>query len=573
MIDMSRCLHDFEYYSGSLLKIKDKDSNLTPLNLWEPQQRLHKVLVDLQQRNRLQRVIVLKARQEGISTYAEGRMFWSAHFNENIKNVVIAHDKESGQSIFGMCKLFYDCLPKPQRPMIKYNSKRDLLFENPDKKTSHANPGLRSSIEVLTAGKKSVARGVTIHNLHASELASWAFPEDVIPSIIPTIPKNNKSLVIYESTAKGIGNYFYDEWQKAKEGESNFAPFFLAWFDLDEYRHEFNTIQDKEAFKQHLNDEEKELQSTHEVDLEQLYWRRLTIADLRGDVELFRQEYPATDSEAFIVSGSPMFDRRKLRTMAIRCTEPKFRGYFDARLKLIPDEKGELKIWKRPSSDGIYSIGVDVSDGVGRDYSCIEVFKKLHAPMAAEQVAEWHGQVDPYTLGDIACWMGRLFNSALVAVETNAHGIATLQSLQDKYWNLYRQEHFDRYGAQFTNKLGWETGLRTKKLLVSYMSHLIGDMNVIIHSDRLIKECMTFVRDSLEGAASAAGSGYDDRVMAAMIGLFVMHQVIDEEPAESSDFQTIAKPITSSPNYIDIEFQRILQYGKDNVYEQNWMNY
>uniref|UniRef100_A0A6M3ILY5 Putative terminase n=1 Tax=viral metagenome TaxID=1070528 RepID=A0A6M3ILY5_9ZZZZ len=576
-LNLARCLDDFPYYAANVLKIKDKNSNLVPLNLWEPQMRLHNVLEGLKRENKLQRVIIVKARQEGISTYSEARIFHSAHLGENTKNVVIAHEKESGNSIFGMCRLFYDCLPKPLRPMTRYSSKRELVFENPDPKTRYLNPGLRSSLEVYTSGKKSVARGTTIHNLHCSELASWAFPDDVIPALLPTIPKNNQSLVVYESTAKGVSNFFHAEWLRAVEGVSNFVPFFLAWFDLADYRREFNTEEQKAQFKEVLNDEEKELIVLHGLSLEQLYWRRLTIADLKGDVELFRQEYPSTAQEAFIVSGVPVFDRRKLRMMALKCKKPMFRGTVQHNT-IVPEERGEFRVWKQPEPGGLYVMGVDVADGgEGGDYSCIEVFKKLPAPYIAEQVAEWHGHLDPYNFAHIVARVGKLYGEALASVETNAHGLATQQELQRHYWNIYQQEHFDRYKNQFQNKIGWETTVKTKKLLISFGTHCIADMTILVHSEDLVRECMTFIRDET-GSAAASGGGYDDRVMATLIALFTMHHKIDEEPLDSPVFQSSAPPVSKEIDvnkgmFIDTEFAHILEYGRQDNYEQSWLNY
>jgi len=578
-LNMQKCVDDFTYYAHNLLRIKDKDSQLVPLKLWDPQMQLHSILEDLRTRNQLQRVIVLKARQEGISTYSEGRMFWAAHMNENSKNVVIAHEKESGTSIFGMCRLFYDCLPRSMRPMTRYSSKKELVFENPDAKTRYANPGLRSAVEVYTAGKKNVARGTTIHNLHCSELGSWAFPEDVIPALVPTIPKNNQSLIVYESTAKGVGNFFHGEWLRAVEGVSNFKPFFLAWFDLQSYSREFNTRKDRDSFKEHLNDEENELRRIYNLTLEQLYWRRLTIADLKGDVELFRQEYPATADEAFLVSGVPIFDRHKLRLMSIKCTEPEFRGDITDK-GLVANEDGPLKLWKGPKSGGIYVIGADVADGgMGGDYSCIEVWRKLPNPYVAEQVAEWHGHLDPYNFAHVIHKVAVLYNEALVGVEINAHGLATQQELQHHYWNLYQQEHFDRYRNQLMNKIGWETTMRSKKLLIAFGTHCISDMTILVHSSDFVRECMTFVRDE-QGSAAASGNGFDDRVMSGLIGLFIMHQVINEEPIESSVFQAEAPPMSTlvtedSKNRltIDSEFASILAYGSTGDYEQSWLNY
>lgn len=575
-IDLKRCLDDFPYYASKLLKIKDKDSILRPFVLWEPQIKFHRAFESLRQNGHLLRIIALKARQEGISTYSEGRLFHAAHLTENSKNVVIAHEKESGASIFGMCRLYYDCLPAAMRPMTRYSSKRELVFENPDPKTRYQNPGLRSSLEVYTAGKKSVARGTTIHNLHASELASWTFPEDVIPALLPTVPKNDTSIVIYESTAKGVGNFFHQEWLMAKNHESNFLPFFLPWFDLASYSREFNSQTQRDEFASHLNDEEKELRQEFKLRLEQLYWRRLTIADLRGDVELFRQEYPSTPEEAFLVSGVPIFDRSKLRLIALKCKPPVFRGDIADR-GLVPNENGPLKIWRQPEPGQVYTLGADVADGgQGGDYSCIEIWRKLPAPYHAEQVLEWHGHLDPYNFAHIISPLAKMYNEALVAVEINAHGLATQQELQRHYWNIYQQEHFDRYKNQLQNKIGWETTQRTKKLLIAFATHCIADMTIIIHSADLVQECMTFVRDET-GGAQASGNGYDDRVMSAMIGLFVMHQSIDQEPLDSPDFQTSAPPISADKDrkrlFVDPEFDFILAYGRHSDYEASWMNY
>jgi len=571
MINLKRCITDFAYYSKNLLKIKNKKTQLVPLKLWEPQVLLHSVVQKLITSGQPLRIIVLKARQEGISTYTEGQIFWRAHLNENTNNVIIAHEKESGNNIFGMCKLFYDCLPPALRPMITHNSKEALVFANPDRKTQYKNPGLRSSLEVRTAGKKSVARGTTIHNLHCSELSFWPFPQEVVPALLPTIPQNSQSLILYESTANGINNFFYNEWQRAKNNDSNFYPFFLPWFALPEYTREFNTDNERLAFQSSFNDEEKELQRVHHLTIEQLFWRRCTIKDLHGDIELFRQEYPSTDIEAFIVSGVPIFDRRKLRTLATEIDEPKFCGMLTDK-GLIADSHGDFKIWKYPEQNKTYVMGIDVADGGERgDYSCIIVWKKLNSPLIAEQVAEWHGHLDPYNFAHICERVGRVYNEALASVEINAHGLATMQELQRSYWNIYRQEHFDRFGSQITQKIGWNTSVSTKKLLISFGTHCVSNLSIIIHSKELIFEALTFIRDA-EGSAAAAGGGHDDRIMAGLIGLFTLHQSYDE-PFDAQWDKGNKPAVSHSDNYIDKDFAQMIDLGKDDTYEQTWMNY
>jgi hypothetical protein len=578
-IDLQRAIIDYEYYASKVLKIKDQNQQLISLDFWEPQRKFHKVVEEQRRKNGLQRFIILKARREGMSTYSEGRIFWLSHMNENTDSCIIAHEKESGEKIFNMCKLFHDCMPEILKPMTRYSSKRELVFENPDQKTRSQLPGLRSSLSVLTAGKKDVGRGAGYHNLHASELGSWLYPEDVIPSLIPTIPKTLESLVIYESTAKGVGNFFHEEWLAAKEGTSNFVPFFLPWFDLPEYVRQFNSQTDKDAFSERLNDEEKELRSTYGLTLEQLYWRRTTVADLRADVELFRQEFPSNDEEAFIVSGAPVFDRRKLRTMFLKCGDPLFHGRITA-TGLRPDDHGELKIWKQPESGAAYVIGADVSSG-GRydprsgktkgDYSCAEVWKVLPIPFVAEQVAEWHGYVDPVNFAEITAKLGRLYNEAMIAVEAESYGRVTLQELQRNYWNLYRQERVDTYDGQLTKRLGWETSLRSKKALIAFGGHCISDMIIIAHSADFVKELMSFVQDE-SGGASAAGTGYDDRVMAGLIGLYVLHRSSSDE---TEGVISSMAPVLSVEKQagVDYDFERILEYGDYNSHDNHWMNF
>lgn len=576
-IDFTRCSTDYNYYATNLLRIKTINSEIKPLSFNAPQDRLHMLLERLHAEQRLMRVIVLKARREGISTYSEGRIFWRSHFNENTDSVVIAHEKDSGNNIFNMCKLFYEELPVQFRPMVRYSSKKELAFENPDPKDRVRNPGLRSSIEVVTAGKKNVARGAGYHNLHASELASWQFAEDVIPALVPTIPKTEQSLIIYESTAKGVGNFFHKEWLRAKEGDSNFAPFFLAWFDLPEYTQAFRNVQERVLFEETLNEEERELKAKHALTLEQLNWRRTTIHDLLNDVELFRQEYPSTDTEAFIVSGVPVFNRKRLRIMATKCSAPVFCGNI-TRQGLVPEQYGDLRVWRGPEKGATYVMGVDVADGgEGGDYSCVEVWKVLPSPYIAEQVAEWHGHIDPVNLAWQAEFLGRFYNNALAAVETNAHGLVTQQELYRTYWNIYQATYLDRYDNKLTKKLGWETTMRTKQLLVGFMSHCISDLTLVVHGEDLVREMMTFIRDA-SGSANASSNGHDDRVMAAMIGVFTLHQSIDADgtfETASSTADPAARIIQPPPNYIDPEFAFWQKFGHPTKAdaEDCWLNY
>ena len=590
-IDPAQLLSSFDYYAQKLLWIKTKSGELKPFVFNEAQRKLNDVIETLRREHKLIRIIVLKARQEGVSTYSEGYIFRASHMNENNRSVIIAHEVESCNQIFNMCRLFYDCLPPQFRPMTKHSNKKEIVFAQPDKKKAFEEPGLRSSIEAYTAGKFNVARSSTIHCLHASELASWPFPEDTVPALMPTVPKTPNSFIIFESTAKGVGNFFYNEWQRAKEGDSNFYPFFLAWFDLSEYQFEFPDDKTKKQFMSQLNEEEQELAQKYGLRPEQLLWRRLQIKDLSGDIELFRQEYPSNDVEAFIVSGAPVFDRFKLRELYTSRPDPRLR------LELIKDHRGHvrvehrqdgrLRIWEPPRRKGQYVIGVDVGGfteregsyyeqkrGLVGDYTCIQVLRRLPYPMMADQVAEWHGRIDHIQLAHILAKLGRMYNEAMISIEVERYGLATQHELQKFYWNLYRWQRFDNIRNRYTDKVGWETNVRSKTQLIAFAAHCVYEGSARINSRDLIEEMMFFVRD---GNNASSESGYDDRVMAWMIALFTMHQTYDgDEPLEALDEPERPRDEgirVSSTFLIDPDWEEIFEYGSSGDYQRTWLNY
>lgn len=142
-----------------------------------------------------------------------------------------------------------------------------------------------------------------------------------------TIPNKPNTAVILESTANGIGGYFYDVWERAMKGENAFTPIFLPWFVDTGYKMDFETEQERQDFIAEVeyefkNDkgetiytDEKELMMMVERDwnmklsYEQLKWRRWCIANnCNADIEQFQQEYPSTPEEAFIASGRPRFN-------------------------------------------------------------------------------------------------------------------------------------------------------------------------------------------------------------------------------------------------------------------------
>lgn len=304
---------DFETYSKRFLKIQTKDGELVPLRPNRYQVQLSEAILKSRKENKPVRIIVLKARQIGVSTFCAAAVYHRAATSFHKKSVVVADDEENTTNLFNMCKRYYQFSPEEIRPLKRYSNKKALSFENPDEKSRDEEPGLMSSITLQTSNKLTAGRSGTINYLHLSELAYWANAGTTLTGLIQSVPKNPDSMIFMESTANGIagrGEEFYLRWKKAEEKGSGYTPLFFPWYDNPEYYELPGT-------DERLTDEEKYLQKTYKLSLGQLAWRRAKIADDMGNAllkpeEQFCQEYPCSPEEAFIKSGRTVFDGAKI---------------------------------------------------------------------------------------------------------------------------------------------------------------------------------------------------------------------------------------------------------------------
>jgi hypothetical protein len=240
---------------------------------------------------------ILKARQFGFSTLILALFYLDTVNNPNITTVVMAHDTESTEGLFEIVKRFHDYLPEGKKPRTRFCNVRRISY-----------PDLGSSISVRTAGTKTVGRSMTIHNLHCSEVAFYDNPK-IFTGLLQAVPASGN--VFKESTANGEGTQHCADYQAAKAGESVFTARFFAWWRHTEYRTEppgdFQRVTDASEPKlRELFGDENALAMQYGLDDTQLQWRRGKIAE-PGMGSLFRQEYPANDHEAFLVSGSKFF--------------------------------------------------------------------------------------------------------------------------------------------------------------------------------------------------------------------------------------------------------------------------
>ncbi|MGQ0670835.1 MAG: hypothetical protein ACT4PO_14390 [Actinomycetota bacterium] len=291
---LSRFRTDLAYYSAAALKIRTKAAELRWLMLNEPQRIVHRQIAEQRAATGRVRVLILKARQEGISTYVGARYFRSVTLWSQMHALVVAHKLEAAGELFGIYDRYNEHLAPELAPgKVSAQRKRELSFAN------------GSQVKVETAGDPQAGRALTIQRLHASELAFWPHAEDTWTSLLQAVPRRD-SEVIVESTANGVGNLFHRLWTEAEAGASDWLPIFLPWWVHDEYAIECSHAE-REEIARSADPFEREAQSggiawqaaQHRLSPEQLAWRRATIRkNFSGDVRAFRQEYPATAEEA-----------------------------------------------------------------------------------------------------------------------------------------------------------------------------------------------------------------------------------------------------------------------------------
>lgn len=546
---------DFLLFCERNLMIRDKYSNqLIPfydvLN-WEQMELIKMVAEDLAM-GRPIRYIVLKARQMGMSTLIEAMGYWWTSTHRFTTTVIIAHEKEATKNLYEMFRRYYEYSHPSFKPDRKYNTKQDLTFDVSDevKKTYDAqnlpSPGLQSEIKTMVA-TEGKGRSSTIKFLHGSEVAFWDDSADVTSAAVQAVPMAPETFIFLESTANGIGGYYYDEWNAAKRGESQFRPVFFPWHSHNEYETP-NIIDDDLG---DLDAEEEALYKLFEHEgydraswPRKIYWRRLKKKEFRTDPKKFYQEYPSTPEEAFLASGRPVFDVPMLQEMErIAVDAQKTHPYMCGEIKKVVDpETGmerikfieirrvgdndptPLRVWWDVDRSRKYVIGVDVSEGIeveassGKeaDFSVITVFDVL----ARKVVARWRGYADPDQLGEIVFNIGTYYNTALVGVEINNHGIATAAKLRNMFYrNLYMRETAEDEQFQVrTTKFGWQTNKKTKPIMISELQRSIREGDIIDLDIVFIREAMSYIRKD-NGAMEAQQGQHDDVVMSAAIAL------------------------------------------------------
>lgn len=509
-------------YIENNLKIIDKYGNLVPLKLNYTQRQIEKVIEKLESEGKPVRLIILKARQEGVTTFVTARYYWKVTTRENTAAGICTHVEKISTDVLEKSKLFYDESPPIFKPMRKSSTSKRMLFENPSNNDAvkAADPGLHSKIVIESAVNKTAFRGMTIQHMHLSELAFWPYPQETMRACMQAVPDHPDTSVIIESTANGIGNLFYNLWmrsinkEKATDDLGTFIPLFFPWFVHEEY-----TKPVPQDFE--LTDDERELKEKYDLTDGQIAWRRWCIdVNCSGDINTFRQEYPSEWREAFLASGRPVFQVDKIDLAIQKAQPPEWVGRVMENGKFRSEYGGRLSVWKKPEEGKSYVMGVDTSGGDrGGDPACIAVYDHEKTKC----VAEWHGFAEPDVLAIEAMNISKWYNNAMIMPEANNHGvylIGVLKRLGYRY--MFRRKQMpDNMTEDNLDKYGFWTEKNSKIELIdtfgSFLSHTPENVTSVL----AMNECITYVYDDSNKMNAQEGC-HDDRVIAHALAVWAI---------------------------------------------------
>lgn len=455
------------------LRVRTRNGATAPLRANAAQQAF--------ERRRGQRNIVLKARQMGLTTWAAARFFLKTITQPGTLTLEVAHTQEAAEEIFRIVHRFLDCLPAALREgplQTSRDNARQIVF-----------PMLDAQYRVVSAGERNAGRGLTVQNLHCSELARWpGNPAETLAGLEAAMAPGGE--LILESTPEGIGGCFYDEWQKA--AETGTVRHFFPWWLEPRYR----TEAVEEAS---LTEEERALIAREGLDREQIGFRRRVRAKLRG---MAAQEFAEDEGSCFKASGESVFE---LEVIDARLAQ--LRSAVEQR------RNGELEIWLPPVPGKGYVVAVDpAGGGTDGDYSAIQVVE-LETGM---QCAEFAGHVGGQELANLAVELAKEYNDACLAVERNNIGSGVLALLEAVcgYGRIYEQG----------GHKGWLTNSVTRPAMLARLGAALVEAPERFVSRKLLGECRSFVR-MRDGSTGARSGTHDDRVMAMAIGLAVRAEV------------------------------------------------
>lgn len=577
---------DFCFWAATYVYIKNKGGGDDVLFiLTRPQRRFVARLEKRRRANKPIRLILLKARQWGGSTTSQQYMAWLQLVHKTgLNSLIIAHQNKASDEIKDMFDRMIREYPIELLYEIgdRYDKNEPKLVGVGKSGAIHRVPQRNCKIKLGTMESPDSCRGGDYNLVHCSEVGIWKktdgkSPEDVVRSACSGILLQPYTMIVYESTANGTGNFFQREYDAAKRGLSQFEAMFISWFDIDLYS---APIEDVEAFAYNLwvNRNNDNVNSTREESGKYLWWLWEKGATLEAinwyiqerskynDHGQMASEYPSDDVEAFVHSGARVFDKYQVEALRASCKPPKYIGdiYGDGHdgrealqnLRFTEDRQGLLWVWALPEIDkevkisNRYLVVVDIGGRwKGADWSVIVVYDRLFMMEGGKPavVAQWYGHIDMDLLAWKAAQIAAFYDDALLVIESNTaesrdkernvdgdQSSYLLNQIKEAYDNLYaRKQSEEDIINKAPRKYGFHTNTATKPMIISTLVKVIREGLYVERDERCLDEYLTYEK---VGSKFGAISGkHDDLLMTRAIGLHICFYEMDM-PTERQRF-------------------------------------
>lgn len=493
------------------------------------------------------RIMLLKARRFGGSTWAEGRFYSKTSLNFNRNAFIVAHQVESTNTLFEMAKLMHQ--RNPIAPATLKSNEKALKFDN------KAGTGLKSEYRIATAENTGSGRSQGVHFLHISEEAFFRDGETLLKGLLQTVPDPPAySEIVRESTAQGYGNSFQVDCFNAygeglepyytarlcdvanhmpeseidfhfayKRSGQDWVLVFIPWFMHERYQRPFDQGEHKAAFARKIAEkvfdeesrswvesEEAKLQRRYVLTLEQLHWREWAIENkCRGSIDTFHEEYPATVEESFLSTGTNVYPPKLCDELECGCEAPIVIGNIieaHGKTRIRRNKNGKFRLWEVPEKNGQYFMCIDSGGGENErqrkekadpDPSCIDVYNHR----TGAQAAQWHGHIEYDMIADVAEQIGNLFNRATACVEMQNHGYTVVAGLKRSRYPMFEHK---------PGEPGWSTNRKTKPIMVDDLYRMARDAQIHIKNIATVSEMRVFKEEN--GRYGAESGCHDERV-------------------------------------------------------------
>jgi hypothetical protein len=436
-----RLRSDFGFWARNCYKILDKAGRLVPLKL-NPVQRAIEAEEQRQLREKEEaRLLALKGRQGGVTTYEQAKSLHQIWKRRGSTCLTLAHDRDSTDKIFGITARAIEEFDQALLPRLGEKATREISF-----------PGRDSRFYTGTAGARRTGRGLTIVRLHGSEFAFWDKPLSTLNTVGPALVPTG-STVALETTGGGFDSPPHHFWKEAVAGRNGYKALFFPWWECDPINYRRKLEAPDELGK--LTDEEQILVKHNGLDLEQIKWRRMKIAEMQDKSE-FLQEYAEDPETCWMAVGGMVFNAEILKELLLRAPTP-----------IAVDSEGELEIFGELAGERAI-LGADTAEGVGQDASTAVI----RAFPSRRLLAKYKSKtIQPKQFAGVVDSLGRQFGEAFLVIEKNMHGITVLRALRDDHnYPVNKIYHRSMLDEQLQNemleKIGWATTAESKPLMI-----------------------------------------------------------------------------------------------------------